>query len=252
MHEKAALLSILLVILLASRAAGTNAYQASGAMPSAPIPTPISTAGQSSGTTAATRTAAPQATHNLAFIGDSLTEGFYSTTRTQDFVYRTAAQSGMTLSFEGQYGVGAVATAQKMQSMNPRLKVVPGDAQYVIVELGTNDVVISGETLDQFQSSYDYILSRSHHDAPGARLVCLGTWRDPTQGASQSGYAHNQIIQTECARFGGSYVLLGPLYLNANYHGPAGHITWCGISDWFHPNDAGHAAIASGVAAVLN
>ena len=248
MHEKAALVGILLLVLLASHAAGTSTYPTTGASPSATT----STVSQSSGAAAAARTPAPQSTHNLAFIGDSLTEGFYATTMAQDYVYRTAAQSGMTLSFQGQFGVGAVATAQKMQSMNPKMKVVPGDARYVIVELGTNDVVISGETLAQFQSSYDYILSRSHHDATQAHFVCLGTWRNPNEGVSQSGYAYDQIIQSECARFGGSYVPRGQLYLNSNYHGPAGMTTWLGTSDWFHPNDAGHAAIASGVAAVLN
>lgn len=198
--------------------------------------------------TTPTRTPAPQATHQLIFVGDSLTEGVYATTPQQGYAYRTAAQTHESFEVQAEYGVSAVFTAQKMQASNPKLKVVPGDALDVIIELGTNDVVASGETLAQFKSSYDYILNRVHQDAPNAKLICLGVWRDPTAGAQESGYAYNQIIQADCP---GTYVPLGDLFMNNSLHGPAGRPTWIGNGDWFHPNDAGHAAIASRVAAAV-
>lgn len=194
------------------------------------------------------RTAASQAPHQLIFVGDSLTEGVYATTPQQDYAYVTAAQTHKSFEVKGEYGVSAVFTAQKMQASNPKLKVVPGDALDVILELGTNDVVASGETLAQFKSSYDYILNRVHQDAPNAKLICLGVWRDPTAGAHESGYAYNQIIQADCP---GTYVPLGDLFMNNSLHGPAGRPTWIGNADWFHPNDAGHAAIAARVAAAV-
>jgi acyl-CoA thioesterase I len=214
-------------------------------LPPAPQITP------SSGATP-TRVPAPQVTHTIVFLGNSLTEGMFATTQARDYAYTTAARTGKTFVVDSEYGVTAVYTAQKMQASNPKLKVVPGDALYVVIELGTNDVAASGETLTEFKTAYDYILARVHRDAPNARLICLGTWRDPTAGVSESGYAYNQIIQSLCMSFAGTYIELGDLYVNYSYHGPAGRSTWLGTGDWFHPNDAGHAAIAARVAAVIS
>lgn len=210
----------------------------------APAPTTIA----SGAGTPTARPPAPQVTHQLVFFGDSLTEGLFATTPARDYAYRTAAQTGKTFLVQGQYGVSAVFTANKMRASNPKFKVVAGDALDVIIELGTNDVVASGETLAQFESSYDYILTRVHQDAPNAKLICLGVWRDPDAGAENSGYAYNQVIQADCP---GAYVPLGDLYMNFSLHGPVGRPTWIGNADWFHPNDAGHAAIASRVAAAV-
>ncbi|HEU5348240.1 MAG TPA: SGNH/GDSL hydrolase family protein [Ktedonobacterales bacterium] len=211
-------------------------------------PAPQITPSPSSGATP-TRVPAPQVTHTIVFLGNSLTEGMFATTQARDYAYTTAAQTGKTFVVEGQYGVTAVYTAQKMQASNPKLKVIPGDALYVVIELGTNDVAASGETLTQFKTAYDYILARVQRDAPNARLICLGTWRDPSAGVSESGHAYNQIIQSDCPN---TYIPLGDLYLNNSYHGPAGRSTWLGTGDWFHPNDAGHAAIAARVAVVIS
>lgn len=205
--------------------------------PTAPTPTP-------------TRAHTPQATHEIVFIGDSLTAGFFATAQARDYVSLTAARTHKTFLVEGEYGVSAVVTNQQMQVGAPRLRVnaVPDDARYVVIELGTNDVVAPGETLTQFKSSYDAILTRVQRDAPNARLICLGTWRNPNAGAHESGYAYNKVIRAECP---GSYVPLGDLFVKPALRGPAGRATWMGRSDDFHPNDAGHAAIAARVVAAI-
>lgn len=190
---------------------------------------------------------APQVTHQLVFVGDSLTEGAFAADAAHSYPRLVAAATGLSEQVQSQYGVTAVFTAAKMRSISPKRRAVPGDALYVVVELGTNDVVASGETLAQFAAAYAYILARTHHDAPHARLVCLGTWRDPTTVAS----SYNTVIATACSSYGGSYVALGDLYLTGSLHGPAGVLTAFGVSDWFHPNNAGHAAIAARVAAVV-
>ncbi|HEY7342838.1 MAG TPA: SGNH/GDSL hydrolase family protein [Ktedonobacterales bacterium] len=123
----------------------------------------------------------------------------------------------------------------------------PADAQDAVIELGTNDVFASGETLVQFRTAYDYILTRVRHDAPQAKIVCLGTWRTPAQGGR-----FDAIIRSDCASLvGGSYVALSHFYLNAHYRGPAGIVTAFGTSDDFHPNNAGHQAIATALLAAL-
>lgn len=196
------------------------------------------------------RPSAPQVTHNLAFVGDSLTAGYFASDTPYGYPVLTAQASGMSYWVGAQYGVTAVYTAATMQA-SPKTKAVPGDALYVVVELGTNDVVASGETLTDFETAYGYILSRVHRDAPQALVVCLSTWRDPTAGAIRSGYAYNNAIASRCSDAGGTYVFIGDLFLDGALHGPAGVVTAFGVSDWFHPNNAGHAAIANRVIAVV-
>ncbi len=156
------------------------------------------------------------------------------------------------MSFEvtsATYGVTAVYTARKMRTMR---SVIPGDARYIVVELGTNDVAQTSETWRQFRAAYDEILTRTHAAAPTAKFICLGVWRNGIHGQPYSGYAHNQVIAGECAKFGGTFVGLSDLYNNGAMRGPAGHPDWFGkTTDDFHPNSAGHARIAARVAAAI-
>src|SRR5690348_14522229 len=182
--------------------------------------------------------AAVRISHQLIFVGDSLTEGAFALDVAHSYAVLTASVLHVSYAVQSQYGVTAVYTAGEMQA-NSGL-AVPADAQVVVIELGTNDVFASGETLAQFRTAYDYILTRVHHDAPQAKFVCLGTWRTPAQGGS-----YDAVIESDCASLvGGAYVALGNLYLNSSYHGPAGRVTFLGTGDNFHPNNAGHQAIS--------
>ena len=63
-------------------------------------------------------------------------------------------------------------------------------------------------------------------------------WGDHTRDAFDA------IIKDACTTQNGAFRALMPLYLNNSFHGPAGRTTFKGPADAFHPNDAGHAAIA--------
>lgn len=187
----------------------------------------------------------------LVFFGDSLTRGFYASSSDQRFASLVGADMHLPSMILGQYGATAVVSADRMRQAPPG-QAVPSDAGYIIIELGTNDVV-ANESLSQFQDAYDYILTRVHQDAPGAQVICLGTWRNPNAGTHESGYAHNQIIQRDCAKIaGGTYRGLGDLFMVDAYHGPAGRPTFLGAGDSFHPNNAGHWAIASRVESAMS
>lgn len=212
-------------------------------------PTPLSTRPVGSGSSKTYQPPAVAAdvriSHHLIFVGDSLTEGAFALDSAHSYAVLTASALHVSYSVQSQYGVTAVYTASEMQA-NSGL-VVPADAQDAVIELGTNDVVASGETLAQFRTAYDYILTRVHHDAPQAKFVCLGTWRDPAQGGG-----YDAVIQSDCASLvGGAYVALGNFYLNSSYHGPVGRVTFLGTGDNFHPNNAGHQAISTALLAAL-
>ncbi|HEX9412606.1 MAG TPA: SGNH/GDSL hydrolase family protein, partial [Ktedonobacterales bacterium] len=79
-------------------------------------------------------------------------------------------------------------------------------------------------------------------------VVCLGIWQ-PTNAPNGIGVlaeAYDQVIWNLCPRYGD----LQALFANSAYHGPVGLSTWMGPADYFHPNDAGHAAIATEVESV--
>ena len=61
----------------------------------------------------------------------------------------------------------------------------------------------------------------------------------------------DSIISDTCERHGGTFVSLSGFYAVGAFHAPHGAPVFLGQSDWFHPGDQGHAAIAAIVLASL-
>jgi lysophospholipase L1-like esterase len=187
-------------------------------------------------------------TPSILFIGDSLTLGFAASTSKNSYAEIVAAAlGGARIGRGGQYGISAVTVAGNLAAGRPLPR-----ATAVVVELSTNDH--ADESTDTFSTAYQAILSAVRATSPRARLVCLGPW----QSEDRPNAAHWQAIQTQCAAARGVSVSLFALWTTWSYHGPAGRVVYLsgtagipGTSDWFHPNDAGHAAIAQAVLAAL-
>ena len=113
-------------------------------------------------------------------------------------------------------------------------------ASVVIVELGTNDEEIADPI---FNGAYQALMARVRYDEPGARLVCLGLWRETTPANT----AREVFMQGQCQEQQGIWISLLTLFAVESYHGAAGRQTWAGAADWFHPDDAGHMAIAQAI-----
>ena len=169
--------------------------------------------------------------------GDSLAGGFFASTRDKSFV---------SLLVSGIDSRSASRTQLVFASMFPRREGEPvGIRQYVpekiepkvdlaIIELGTNDS--NRLSISEFTREYGRYLTSVRLKNPHSRIVCLGVWgRSPT---------FDEEIERECARVGGSFIDLLPVYSDSSNRGPAGTTTEEGVSDEFHPNDRGHAAIA--------
>jgi len=189
-----------------------------------------------------------QPANQLVYVGDSLTEGFGATTQAQAYAYLTGALTGQSVNVQAQYGVTAVFTASEMAGETG--PVVPTSSARVIIELGTNDVqaILDGtETLADFAAAYRQILSLVHHSALKAQIICIGPWQDGSNQWGDAAWITN-FIAAYCP---GKSMPLDDLYANASYHGPAGRSTWLGTADYFHPNDAGHAAIAQRLVALI-
>ena len=167
-------------------------------------------------------------------IGDSISVGSYAPSADRTFPVQIAAQLGMNLVLVAKSGARAAWAL-------PLLGTVQGSgAALVTVELGTNDAGFH-TPLEDFARQYETIMRAV--SSPSTRILCIGSWL-PAQNI-------DTLIQQTCERYGGSYVSLDGFYDVGAFHAEDDAPTFRGRADWFHPGDAGHAAIAAAVLTTL-
>ena len=185
---------------------------------------------------------------DVLFIGDSLTAGFYATTEQQSYFALTSAwlaahgyPTSTRMAVPGAKIGGAADEATQISATG---------ADVAVIELGTNDA--SGYPTGQptsgsdFVADYRTVLEAVRSARPQARLVLLSVWQQNTNRA-----LYDSLIADLATEYGGCYVSLESLSDDGFYTGPAGTPTYNGTSDAFHPNDAGHEAIAAAVEEAL-
>jgi acyl-CoA thioesterase-1 len=177
----------------------------------------------------------------VMFIGDSLLGGLYASQESKTWSVLVVS------SLESETGIIDVVPAPRKDL--PRgtptttssfdLSQMPRDLGLAVVELGTNDAGQDVD-LDLFVKQYSLILDQIRSTSPNSYLVCLSTWRPSA--------AYDAAIEAACTtRPRASYADIGVLFDASGTRGPSGRDTPFGISDDFHPNDAGHRAIADTV-----
>lgn len=180
------------------------------------------------------------ASPRVMFIGDSLLGGLYAS-------QESATWSAHVIStLESELGIETVQAPRKdlppgtpTSTSSFDLSRIPGDLGLAVVELGTND---AGDSvpLDIFAKQYSLILDRIRSTSPNSYLLCLSPWQPSAD--------YTTIIVSACTeRPRTSYVDISKFFDAPGMRGPAGQTTPFGISDDFHPNDAGHRAIADTV-----
>ncbi|WP_242864553.1 SGNH/GDSL hydrolase family protein [Microbacterium testaceum] len=172
----------------------------------------------------------------MLITGDSLAAGFFASTAAQGF-------SALVTGALGPVTPTTVSRAHETLSTVAGVTEVPADLDLAVIELGTNDVGIPTPLAD-FEAQYADLVGRIRTSSPDAAVVCAGTW-------TVDGAAYDEIIAGVCTANAGRYVSLADLFATPEFHGPAGRDTFVGVGDDFHPNDAGHRAIADAVLAVL-
>lgn len=177
----------------------------------------------------------------VMFIGDSLLGGLYASKESATW----SAHVISTLKSE----VGDIEVVPAPRKDLPPgtptstssfdLSRIPDDLGLAVVELGTND---SGGTvsLGLFAKQYSLILDRIRSTSPNSYILCLSPWPPSSP--------YTTIIVSACTtRPRTSYVDISKFFDAPGMRGPAGQTTPFGLSDDFHPNDAGHRAIADSV-----
>ncbi|MBC7633542.1 SGNH/GDSL hydrolase family protein [Aeromicrobium sp.] len=175
----------------------------------------------------------------VLFVGDSLTGAYFASVEENGFqseVIRALTDSGGHVEAIGASRAGASLTTVAS------ITDVPSGLHLAVVELGTNDVG-ARTSLINFRVQYAKLLERIRLTSPAAALVCLGVW--------QTSGSYDVIIEDECIRARGAYRGLRDLYTKTSLHAAAGSPTFQGPADGFHPNDAGHRAIADRVLKAL-
>lgn len=179
----------------------------------------------------------------IVFVGDSISANWYASTPPNGF------RELLTAALGGTQAAAAIHPGYTIRQMLPLVAAMrepsaPGALD--VVELGTND---ASQHVDPATSAanYDELLTRLTADTPGARLLCVGVWADPTQAP-----VYDDVLSGVCEAHGGVYVILSDLYARTSLRGPDGSASYLGSRDDFHPNDAGHEAIAQRLASVVH
>ena len=167
-------------------------------------------------------------------LGDSISEGKYAVAADRIFPALVANQLGMRLDLYARSGARAAWALPQL------VAVEAAQPALVTIELGTNDVGFN-TPLDAFGQQYEAIVSAVA--TPATRVLCIGSWL-PSD-------AIDGIIRSTCERHGGIFASLSGFYAVDAFHAPHGAPVFLGSSDWFHPGDQGHAAIAAIVLASL-
>jgi acyl-CoA thioesterase I len=184
-------------------------------------------------------------------MGDSLTWGSVASTpntafpwliitglrargQNEPYFYISWGSPGITTS-------GAIGDLQEM--------TIAPTVDLIVLQLGTNDW---GQNIAPatFQAQYVALLGLLRASSPNALLVGLTCWQDPAtlNGAGEAVSLYNSIILDALTNHSGvtgghACVDVASLYLTAAYHNTSG--------DLYHPNDAGHAAIANAILAAI-
>jgi lysophospholipase L1-like esterase len=167
-------------------------------------------------------------------LGDSISAGRYATAQEGTFPYLVAARLGMNLDLVARSGTKAawgVAQIGAVNAAHPAL---------VTIELGTNDVGFNTPP-EAFAAQYDQIVAAVSAD--NRRVFCIGSWLPSAP--------FDDIIAAACDRHGGTFVSLQGYYGVNAFHAANGGSSYLGRTDWFHPGDQGHAAIAAAVVSAL-
>jgi lysophospholipase L1-like esterase len=167
-------------------------------------------------------------------LGDSISAGRFATAREGTFPALVAEKLGMNLDLVARSGAKAAWAIPQLGT------VAAAHPALVTIELGTNDVGFNTPP-DVFASQYETIVAAVA--GPQTRVLCIGSWL-PSDST-------DAIIAQVCERHGGTFVSLSGFYGVNDFHGQDGGSSYLGRTDWFHPGDQGHAAIAAAVLSAL-
>jgi len=180
----------------------------------------------------------------VLFLGDSLTAGLYAVTPEDSFRALVAKQLDVS-------PVLVSSSGGRTRDFLPSARAITAEAaDVVVVELGTNDCsgYSSFVPVDQdvFAANLRTLAQAARAGNPACRFVSITVWQAaPARGP------YDARIREVAESYGAPVVDISSIKDDPADCKPAGVATFWGVSDGWHPNNAGHAAIAALLAPVL-
>jgi lysophospholipase L1-like esterase len=184
---------------------------------------------------------APQASPRpILFVGDSLTVGFYASSPGKTYPALVSARLGRP---------GVLVATGGVTASHYAARTAYPKAAIVVVELGTND--FEHQTpVGAFDRAYEDVIAHVRAANPTARLVCVAVWNGSYSNPAWTPSAtYDAKIRGDCT--GGKVANVTGAFDTLADRGPQGTQSAFGQRDQFHPNDAGHQAIATSVLGAL-
>jgi lysophospholipase L1-like esterase len=178
----------------------------------------------------------------IVFVGDSITVGMYATSDATTF--RGRLEDRVPCYAETIAGSGDQTKDVDLASV----RAAAGDIY--VIELGTNDA--NGHPTGVpvkpavFASRLRTVARAARAGSPSCRLVFLTVWQ-----ALAMRRPYDARIAAVAATYGRHLVSIASIKDDLGYRGPPDVRTFLGLSDAWHPNDAGHDAIAARVSATV-
>lgn len=178
----------------------------------------------------------------IVFIGDSISAGFYASTEADSFRGRVRARFVCTSDLVSVYGW--------LSEDVDLTRVIATAGDIVVVEVGTNDAsrYPGGVPVDpvDFEANLRAIADAARTGNPACRLIFLSVWQAPPTRAP-----FDVRIAAVATDYGRHFVDLSSIKDEPANSMPGGVSTYLGVSDGWHPNDAGHRAIAAAVGQMI-
>lgn len=192
-------------------------------------------------------------------VGDSISAGWFASSPAASYPQRlfaslrasnpASADWSQVIGLPGKHAEDGVRVLRALPNV-PR-------ADLIVVEFGTNDYGNRPVSPGSFARSYATLLNLLTSASPQATVVCVSVWgpsgHPNSFGATPETY--NAILDSACRALphsAGVVVDITSLYARPGARGPRGHASYIAThTDGFHPNDAGHTAIAQAIVAAL-
>lgn len=188
--------------------------------------------------------------HELVYVpmGDSLAEGWYATTKSNDYVSVLSDMINNKMGYDVQTKQGVVRAGTGLRDYGlPNVDTVIADRpDFVTIEFGTNDLQKNIQTAysspSKFKSLLLEVISRLKSAPKIPKIVLVTTWN-----GQQGSLEYDSIIEKVGKQEGVPVANIQTVWMGrSDTRGPVGEKSFAGTgkSDGWHPNDDGHKEIA--------
>jgi lysophospholipase L1-like esterase len=188
----------------------------------------------------------------ILFQGDSITDGGrqrtgndYNHTMGQDYCYIISAQIGAqfperNLTFINRGIGGNKVTDLAARWQNDTLNLKPN---LLSILVGVNDTLFGGESVEDYEKTYDKLLSDTQAAMPGVKIILgepfvlpVGKWKDGYDAHLADVKKRQEVVARLADKYHLPIIHYQKAFDDACLLAPADHWSWDGV----HPTYAGH------------